>query len=148
MLNIYMLNVFLFTAFHYPELNTSHHLRFTWVRTGENTPLLVLLKPSFCETRFHVFVSVLCQSCWEYRSSRWLREALKLVWRDVWLCCWRRDCRRPAGGAGGEPQLWETAVCRYTHSIHNTNGCMHSTNVNTTQTAIHTVCKRLLSCAH
>lgn len=33
--------VLLFIAFHYPELNMSHHLRSTWVRTGENTPLLV-----------------------------------------------------------------------------------------------------------
>uniref|UniRef100_A0A672YTJ8 Si:dkeyp-27e10.3 n=1 Tax=Sphaeramia orbicularis TaxID=375764 RepID=A0A672YTJ8_9TELE len=29
--------------FHYPELNTSHHLRSTWVRTGENTYALILV---------------------------------------------------------------------------------------------------------
>lgn len=32
--------MFVFTAFHYPELNTSHHLRSTWVRTGESTSAL------------------------------------------------------------------------------------------------------------
>lgn len=53
------------SAFHYPELNTSHHLRHTWVRTGEDTPGRLEAPPGPAP---RLTVCVL-QSCWTSRSS-------------------------------------------------------------------------------
>lgn len=46
------------TAFHYPELNTSHLLRSSWVRTGIIVSLLGMVKSWYCT--WDLFVPIFC----------------------------------------------------------------------------------------
>lgn len=114
------------TAFHYPELNTSHVLRSSWVRTGITASALCM-KSCHCNQTsdplcwflayFLIWVrlfslSNLCLQCsWVCWTRKWVRGHSKPTWSAGLPCYWER--RWDWSDVLRELLQLETAVFRY-----------------------------------
>lgn len=112
--------MFVFTAFHYPELNSSHQLRSTWVRTGENTGRDVHIILSVIQMFFSLFpvlLEVPEQQVAERSFKARLERRLALLLEEGLQASSRRRWRR-ATAVGNHSLQVSTQVYRVNEIYH------------------------------